>query len=218
MNAFKSVLPLSLLALAGCSVLGGGQRDPITLYSPQVQVAPDPAWPMVDFSLVVARPNATRLVDSPRITVRPVPGELQVYQHASWAQPSTDIVLDAILRTLEDSGRIHAVASSEAGIRADYRLVTDIRRFESDYGGGAQPSVVIEINAKLVHYRDQRVVAARTFLHSEAVGGTEVARVTDTFERALGVITRDIVGWVLGSGQQDRLSPPPPVAVPRRNG
>ncbi|WP_411834146.1 ABC-type transport auxiliary lipoprotein family protein [Pseudoxanthomonas mexicana] len=216
MNASKILLPLSLLALAGCSLLGSGQRDPVTLYSPQVRVPADPAWPTVDWSLVVAKPNATRVVDSPRIAVRPVPGELQVYQGAAWAQPSTDLVLDAILRALEDSGRIHAVASSEAGIRADYRLVTDIRRFEADYDGGAQPSVVIEINAKLVHYRDQRVVASRTFLRSDAVGGTDVARVAATFERTLAAITGDIAGWTLASGQQDR--PAPPIAPPRRGG
>ena len=71
-------LVLPLMALAGCSVLGTTQRDPVTIYSPDVRIPADPAWPTADWSLVIAKPTAARVVDSPRISVRPVPGELQV--------------------------------------------------------------------------------------------------------------------------------------------
>lgn len=214
MNALKCLLPLSLLILAGCSILGSGQRDPVTIYSPEIRVEADPAWPSVDWSLVVTKPSATRLVDSPRINVRPVPGELQVYRGVSWAQPATDIVQDAVLRTLEDSGRIHAVAGDYAGIRADYKLVMDIRRFESDYAGQNVPSAVVEVSAKLVHNRDQHVVAARTFLQRQAASGTETVQVASAFEGALANLTREITGWVLSNGKHSHTTPP--AAAPRR--
>ena len=102
-------------------------------------------------------------VDSPRINVRPTPSQLEIYKGASWAQPATDMIEDTLLRGFEDSGRIRGVARSTAGIRADYKLSTDVRRFESDYRGQATPTVVIEVNAKLIHVADQRVVADRTF-------------------------------------------------------
>ena len=195
---FSLVLPLMMLA--GCSVLSTTQRDPVTIYSPDIRVPLDPAWPNADWSLVIAKPTAARVVDSARISVRPVPGELQVYRGASWAQPATDLLQDAVQRTLEDSGRIQAVASSEAGILGDYRLVMDLRRFEADYAGQATPSAVIEVNAKLVQSRDQRVVASRTFLQSKPASGTEIANVAVAFEDSLSAITHEIVGWVLGNG------------------
>lgn len=208
MNAsrmLKAALPLMLLSLTACSILSPTQRDPVTVYAPEVRITPDPAWPKVDWQLTVLKPSAARVVDSPRINVRPVPGELQVYRGVIWSQSATELVESAVLRTFEDSGRIAAVARPSAGIRADYRLLMDLRRFESDYGGQALPSATIEISAMLMDSRDQRVVASRTFLAQKPAATTDTAQVAAAFEQSLAGITREIVGWTLESGQQDRL-------------
>lgn len=194
---------VALLALAGCSILGSEQRDPVTIYAPQPQVAMDPSWPAVAWQLSVGKPTAPRVVDSPRIAVRPAPGELEVYKGASWSQPSTDLVEATVLRALEDSGRIPAVARDGSGIRADYKLVMDLRRFESDYAGAAIPSATIELTAKLVHASDQRIVASRTFLQVQPSSGTEVAQVASAFDQALGKLGAEVVGWVLVTGEAD---------------
>lgn len=191
--------------LASCSVLGGKQRDPLTIYAPLVQVTPDQAWPTVDWQLEVTKPTAARVVDSSRIAVRPAPGELQVYKGATWSQPSTDLIETTVLRALEDSGKIPSVARAGSGIRADYKLVMDLRRFEADYAGAAIPSATIELTAKLLHASDQRIVASRTFLQLQPSSGTEVAQVTSAFEQALGKLTHDVVGWTLVSGEADAL-------------
>ncbi|MEP6906594.1 MAG: ABC-type transport auxiliary lipoprotein family protein [Pseudoxanthomonas sp.] len=193
----------SLVLLAGCSVLGSKQRDPVTIYAPQVTIVPDPSWPSVTWQLVVTKPTAARVVDSPRIAVRPVPGELQVYKSVTWSQPSTDLVETTVLRALEDSGKIPAVARSGSGIRADYKLVMDLRRFESDYAGNAVPSATIELTAKLLHASDQRIVASRTFLQVQPSTGIEVAQVATAFDQALEKLGGDLVGWVLTTGEAD---------------
>ena len=205
MKPLRTSLCVSLMALAmaGCSVLGSEQRDPVTIYAPDVRVPARAEWPAVTWTLVIATPTAARVVDSPRMSVRPTPGELQVYRGVSWAQPATELVQDAVQRTLEDSGRIPAVASADAGILGDYKLVMDIRRFEADYAGAAVPSAVVEINAKLVSSRDQRVVASRTFLQQQPAGSVEVAQVAQAFDGALAAATGDLVGWLLAAGQGD---------------
>lgn len=209
MKALRVLLSLPLILLSGCSLLGGGQGEPVTIYSPEVRVPADDAWPQVPWSLVIAKPTAARVVDSPRISVRPAPGELQVYKGASWAQPATDMLQDSVQRVLEDSGRIAAVASADAGILGDYRLVMDVRRFESDYTGNNAPSAIIEVNAKLVQNRSQRVVASRTFLQAEPASSTDVGSVTHAFGQSLSRITGDIAGWTLRSGQADVATAPP---------
>jgi len=113
------------------------------------------------------------------------------------------MIEDTLLRGFEDSGRIHGVARVAAGIRADYKLSTDIRRFESDYQGQATPTVVIEINAKLIDVTNQRVVADRTFRQLQPVGSTDVSAVAAAFERGLQQVAQDVVGWTLTSGQND---------------
>lgn len=205
----RLLAPFCLLALAGCSLLGSNDRRPITIYAPQARISADPAWPQVEWQLAVAKPAAARLVDSPRINVRPTPGELEVYRGATWSQPATDMLEDALLRGFEDSGRIGAVARMAAGIRADYKLAIDLRRFESDYAGSERPAATIELNAKLIHSIDQRVVASRTFLLAEPATGTDVASVAAAFETALGKTTSELVGWTLQTGQADRQATKP---------
>ncbi|MCD9085904.1 ABC-type transport auxiliary lipoprotein family protein [Stenotrophomonas sp. SY1] len=204
----KLLAPACLLALAGCSVLASSDRHAVTIYAPQVRVNADPSWPQVNWQLVIAKPSAARLVDSPRINVRPTPGELEVYRGATWAQPATDMLEDTLLRGFEDSGRIAAVARVSTGIRSDYKLATDLRRFESDYRGGEVPAATIELNAKLIHSIDQRVVATRTFVVVEPATSSDIASVANAFETALDKAATDLVGWTLVSGQQDASAQP----------
>lgn len=192
----------STLALAGCSsLLGGGDREPTTIYAPQVQVTPDANWPSIPWSIVVVKPTAARVLDSSRIAVRPTPDELQVYHGAAWAQSATDMLQDAVVRTLEDSGKTAGVGSAESGIRGAYKLLLDVRRFESDYAGGSTPAATLVINAKLVQNVNQSVAASRTFSVTQPAAGTEVGQVVPAFDQALSQITGQIVGWTLTTAQ-----------------
>src|SRR3546814_15264019 len=96
------------------------------------------------------------MLDGTRIAVRPVPGELQVYKGALWAKDPGEQLRDAVLQTLEESGKLAAVARQGSGLAADYRLELDVRRFEADYAGGAVPAATMEVNAKLVRSVGQR--------------------------------------------------------------
>lgn len=199
-----ALLPAMALALAGCSVLVGPQRDPVTLYAPQSTARPDPSWPQADWQLAVAPPSGARLVDSARIGVRPVPGELQVYRGAAWAQPATDMVESSVLRVLEESGKLAGVGRLATGLRADYRLLMDVRRFEADYRGGGMPAATIEISATLLSSHDQHSAARRTFTQVQPATATDVASVAQAFDLALAAVSTDIAGWALVQGQADR--------------
>ncbi|MBB5884870.1 ABC transporter [Xanthomonas sp. LMG 8992] len=201
MRAFF-LLAVPALLLAGCS-LPGGSKEPVTIYAPDVRVTADPAWPTVSWQLALTKPSAARVVDSSRIAVRPTPDELQVYGGVSWAQPATDMLEDMLLRAFEDSGRIPGVARLGTGIRADYKLLLDLRRFEADYAGRTVPSATIELNAKLLYSADQRVVASRTFLVTQPAAGTAESQVVDAFGQAMSQLGHDVVGWTLQQGQAD---------------
>ena len=192
-----------LTALTGCGLLGGGKRDRITIYSPDPRVQADPSWPAVDWQLSLTSPDAERMIDSLRIAVRPSPAELQVYKGANWAKRPSDMLQDTLLRALEDSGKIPAVARQGSGISADYKLVLDLRRFEADYPQpGGLPAATIEVNAKLLHAQDQKVVAARTFLEAEPASSTAIPDVVAAFDRGLSTLGGDMAGWILTTGQQ----------------
>jgi cholesterol transport system auxiliary component len=193
---------LTCALLCGCSLLGGGTRERTTIYAPDPRVSADPSWPTVPWQLTLSPATAARMIDSLRIAVRPTPGELQVYKGASWSKPPTQMLEDAILRALEDSGRIGAVARQGSGIDGDYKLAMDLRRFEADYAGAAVPAATIEVNVKLLHPIDQQIAASRTFLVAVPASGTGVPEVAAAFDAALGDVTRQVAGWVLVAGQQ----------------
>ena len=206
--AHVAAAALAALLLGGCAVLGG-DREPTTIYAPDPRMPADPAWPTVAWQLSIGRPDAARIIDSPRIAVRPTPGEVQLYKAARWAKLPSEQLQDTVLRTLEDSRKIPAVARQGSGIAADYKLAMDIRRFESDYAGNAVPSATIEVNAKLLHAPDQEIVAARTFLQAVPSSGTDTALVAQVFGQALAAIGHDIAGWTLENGQAHERSAPP---------
>ncbi|HHW4681265.1 MAG TPA: ABC-type transport auxiliary lipoprotein family protein, partial [Xylella taiwanensis] len=110
MKLIHPLLCLPVFILASCSSVLMGEKTPTTIYSPQIHVIPNPAWPTVTWHLTVLNPKAPRMIDSTRINVQPTPGEIQVYRNVSWAQPTTDILEDALVHAFEDSGKITGVA------------------------------------------------------------------------------------------------------------
>ncbi len=190
-------------ALAGCSILGSS-KTPVTIYAPDPRIVPEPSWPDAEWQLALAHPDAARMVDSTRITVRPTPGELQVYKDASWARTPSEQLEDTVLRALEDSRKIHAVARKGSGIAADYTLLMEVRRYEADYAGNAVPAATIEVNVKLLQALDQDIVASHTFLQTVPAAATDTASVAQAFGIALGSISHDIAGWTLVTGDKYR--------------
>jgi cholesterol transport system auxiliary component len=195
-------LAILLVLLAGCSILP--EKTEVAIHAPHPRVQPQASWPTVDWQLVVPRPNASALLDSPRIVVRPTPGELQVYKSAIWTQPVPELLQDAVVHAFEDSGKITGVARRGERLSSEFELRLDVRRFEADYGDAGMPSAVVEIGARLVSDRGSRVVAQRLFLHTVPAPGTAVPQVAATFEQAMGAAISDIVGWTLTEGQRHR--------------
>ena len=190
---------LAVILLSGCSILGG-KKEPTTIYVTNPQPAVDAAWPSVSWQLTLSRPEASRSVDTLRIAVRPLPHEMQYYKNAAWAKLPSDQIQETVQRALETSQRLPAVARQGSGIAADYKLVMDIRRFDSDYAGGATPSAVVEVSASLLHASDNIVVASRVFRQAVPATATDVPSVVRAFEQSLDRLGHDMAGWVLTSG------------------
>ncbi len=205
-----AALPFAMMlvataSLSGCSILP--KQQSITLYAPQPKIEADAAWPSVDWQLQIPRPYADATLDSERILVRPQPGELQVYKGAAWTQSAPDMVHDVLLRAFADSGRLRGVARRGEGVNAKYELLIDLRRFESDYSGGATPTVRVELGARLVHNADNRIVASRTIRIDTPADGADVATISRVFERGLGEAASEIVAWTLREGQRASVLP-----------
>ena len=194
--ALATVLTLSLSA---CGILP--KREPIQIYAPaHIDASSHADWPQANWSLLVAKPAASQLLDSERIGVRPAPGRVQVYQGASWSDSAPELLQTALVRGFQDSQKILAVSRPGAGIRGQYQLLTELRSFESVYAEAGKPQAVIEVYAQLVHTADGQAVAARSFRETEPASGEGVPAVVDAFSRALDRLSTQVVGWTLSNG------------------
>src|SRR3546814_18501494 len=109
---------------------------------------------------------------------------------------------DAVLRALEDLGRIGAVARQGSGINGNYKLVMDVRRFEADYAGAAIPSAPIEVNAKPLHPLDQQVVASRQFQPPRPAADAAMPAAVASLHAPLAAVTPQLTACVPVGGPQ----------------
>ncbi len=196
------LMTVLVILLGACSVLP--KRAPTTIYEPSRKAATADAGTAMaaNWSLLVVRPTASRMLDADTIAVRPAPGAIQVYKDAAWTDPAPDLVQNWLLRSFEDSRKILSVTRPGGGVHGDYQLVTDVRAFESIYASAGQPQAVVEIYAKLIRTRDGAVVAARSFRDSEPASAEAMPAVVDAFSSALQKVSDQVIDWTLASGNR----------------
>ena len=203
MSLRRTALPLALAAsLAGCFSLG--DKPELIVYAPQVSLAEDAAWPTLDRTLAIAAPDASTLLDSNRIAVRPRPGTLQVYSGAIWADSAPDLVQSALVGSFAESERFRAVVRPTDGLGADLALRLDLRHFEAVYAEDAKtPTVVVELQATLVDQRAHRVIGSRRFRAEQLAERGKLPSVVPAFEAALGDVATAMLPWVLEAAKDD---------------
>ncbi|TXH65313.1 MAG: ABC transporter [Lysobacteraceae bacterium] len=200
-----AMLGVALAApLAGCGILP--KQETLSVFRPEPAVTIDPSWAQVGWSLQISRPHVDAAYDSARILVRSRPGELEVYKGVAWTQPAPDLVLDSLLRAFADSGRFAGVARRGEGVKAEYELLLDLRRFEADYIDRDAPSARITLGARLIHNVDNRIVASRVFDVASPADGIDMPPIHRAFERGLEDTTTQLIGWALEQGQRDARS------------
>jgi cholesterol transport system auxiliary component len=193
----RTALPLAFAAtLAGCFSLG--DKPELVVYAPQVSIAPDEGWLPLDRTLAIATPDASTLLDSNRIAVRPEPATLQVYSGAIWADSAPDLVQSALVGSFAETGRFRAVVRPTDGLGADLALRLDLRHFEAVYADDEKtPTVVVELQATLVDQRAHRVIGSRRFRAEQAAEREKLPAVVPAFEAALREVATALLPWVL---------------------
>jgi len=195
------LLLMMAIGLSGCAswLDSGHNQDRPVLYAPDPHIIPSPDWPHSERSLLVALPGASRMLAGTRILVRPDADEIQVLRGAAWVHPPPEMLQTTLLRVLEDSARLRAVARQGTAISADQTLILDLRRFEADYRHGVPPRIEIDVSAKLVRHQDLHLLAARTFTHTEPSADASTEAVITAFSDGLGQLVSQLAEWVLTS-------------------
>ncbi|GAA0707474.1 ABC-type transport auxiliary lipoprotein family protein [Dokdonella soli] len=209
MNIRRFFLPLLFaLPVAGCSSLLNVQRQPFTIYSPNLDAAATPAaGPRVDWQLAVETPLASDVLDSARIAVMPTPGVLEVFPAARWRDPAPALLRSLVVQGFENSGRIVGVGSAASGLRADYALSIGLHDFQLELRAGT-PHAVVRFQAQVRDYTSNRVLATRAFAEDAPAAGTDAGNAFAAFEVALNKIIPELVDWTLREGEAAHTKAP----------
>jgi cholesterol transport system auxiliary component len=175
------------LGTAGC--VGGSNKalDTFDLAVPAVQQG---KRQQANVQILVAEPQALKILDSESIVVRENAASVAYLNGAQWADRLPKIVQSRLVQAFENSRRFGGVGRPGEGLAIDYQVLTDIRAFEID---GAK--AVVRIFVKMLNDRNGDVVASKMF-EAAVPAGTGNAGIVNALDAAFASTAADIVAWV----------------------
>jgi cholesterol transport system auxiliary component len=186
------------LWIAACTNLipGTGEGPQLYVLTPKTTFAPD--LPKVDWQLLVDVPIAPAEIDTDRIVLQPTPYTVDKFANAAWPDRATVMVQTLLVESFESTGKITAIARESVGLRADYILKPELRKFTAVYDTPTGPPIVsIILNARLVKMPERAIIAQKTFDHRERASRNEMEAIVEAFDGALGKILKRTIEWTL---------------------
>lgn len=181
-----------VLASAACTILPAAPAQDV-YQLPASSLSPAATTPL-PWSLCIAQPTASGMIDSNRIIVKPNTHSLNAYQQARWNGRLPVLWRDYLLDAFYKDGRIRHLSTDSDEVHSDYTLATTLRSFHSEYHDG-RVEVVIHLDALLIDSQSKRIVSGQRFSATEGVEGEQVAAVVAALGRAGDRITQELVNW-----------------------
>jgi cholesterol transport system auxiliary component len=177
--------------LTACASVGGSNKalDTYDLAVPSIEKA---GKRNLNVQILVAEPQAVKILDSENIVVRNGPSSLAYLGGAQWSDRLPKLVQARLVQAFENSNRFGGVGRPGEGLAIDYQIITDIRAFEAGQGGDS--SVVVEITAKLLNDRNGVVGSSKLFT-ATAPAGAGSAGIVAALDSAFGQVSGEIIAW-----------------------
>ncbi|MCG8444921.1 MAG: ABC-type transport auxiliary lipoprotein family protein [Hyphomicrobiales bacterium] len=145
--------------------------------------------------LVVMEPRALSALNTERVVVREANGQISYFAGIQWSDRLTGLVQSRIVQAFENSGRIRSIGQQGDGLKSDYILVTDIRRFE--FFAGPEFAGRVTLSVKIVNDSNGRVVSSRVFDAEQPAGDNSGQAAVASLDAAFDTALQDIVAWTL---------------------
>jgi cholesterol transport system auxiliary component len=203
---FAALAPVAATSCTS-SFLSGGAPPQIYVLSRKTTFAAD--LPTVMRQLLVERPDTPAELDTSRIALSNTPTTLDYFADAAWTDRAPAMVQQLLIESFEQSGKISAVSRDIAALRADYLLLSELRRFVAIYRGpNAAPTVLVRIIVRLVKMPDRSIIGQQSAERRIAAPQNDMPAIVGAFDDALGGVMKDLVDWTLRRMNEDRNGGP----------
>jgi len=184
--------PLLAMLLAGCTSMLAG--PPSAIYDLNAPLITDNSTAAHrNIQVLVPEPSTVRALDTDRIAGRPSPAEYAYLPGAVWSDRLPKLLQARLVQTLQNAGRVRAVAVPGQGLLIDYQVVLDVRAFELTPQGA-----VADFSVRVMDDRNGRVVRSRIFRYQVPVTDRGTAAVVAALDSAMDQAFTDIAGWAFG--------------------
>jgi ABC-type uncharacterized transport system auxiliary subunit len=141
---------LCAVALAGLLVglVGCGKVPTTRYYAIDTRLPVAPATRTMPLDVAVARFRASQMLAQDRLVYRKGTHEVNYYNYDRWSVPPADMLADALIRGLKDSGMFRSVSTMQGGPKVDYLLRGYIELLEEvDGADGVTARVALRLDA-----------------------------------------------------------------------
>lgn len=171
-----------ILSVVASFVAACGAPRPVKYYVLDVPPAPaaTSATPL-PISLLVGRFTASHLYRDDRLVYGSGQVQLGTYEYDRWAQAPADMIQDALITTLRNTGQYAAVSRVSASVRGNYVLRGHLLQLY----GVDQPALVARFSLHLELYdpAGRAVVWSETYTHDEPVPDKSVPSIVLAMDR-----------------------------------
>jgi ABC-type uncharacterized transport system auxiliary subunit len=208
MATISAGLLLCTLALltAGC-----GASRPVKYYvldpGPDTLATATPA--QYPITLLVARLNSSHLYRDDRLVYGSGPVQLGTYEYQRWSEPPVEMVQDALVTALRNSGLYRSVSPIGSSLRGQYILRG--RLTSLDEVDKPQITARFSLELELFDPRAGMTVWTGSYSHDEPVNGKTVPDVVEALDRNVRTGVQQLAANVA-----QYFAEHPPQVMPRR--
>jgi cholesterol transport system auxiliary component len=210
LGRLAALVPMTALLACTSLLPGTGQAPQLYVLARKSTFPPD--LPMVAQQLLVDVPWAPAQIDTTRIVLSRSPTTMDYFANAAWGDRAPVMVQALFIESFEATRKIVGVSRDEAGLRADYVLMPELRHFEAVYPASSgpadpAPSVFVQVLVRLVRMPDRVIIGETIAERREPASRNGMDVIVEAYNDALGGVMKDIVTWTLQQVGRDAAAP-----------
>lgn len=186
-----------LLSLAGCQVPGSGPAPRRIRLSPADSFPPN--MPAVAWSLQVQEPTTTLSLNTARIAIGSA-ADIKYVAGGEWASRAPEMIMELIVQSFGNSGKILTVGDRRARIRSDFNLQLRLTAFHIEKTADDAGTVRVGLGTTLVKRPQRDPLSTSAFQSSAQVSPLVLDDIVAAFDGSLRDVMEEIVEWTLETG------------------
>jgi len=194
-RSFGLMTACSMIALsAGCAVPGSGEPPRRIRLAASEKF--DPSLPTVEWALLVNEPTTTLSLNTAKIAIG-TRDDIKYLANGEWASRAPEMVMELLVQSFKNSGKIANVGDRRARLRPDFILDLQMTGFHVAQTVSKSGTVHVGLDVTLVEHARRKSIGSKSFVSSASVSPFSLDTIVAAFETSLRQVQTEVVEWAL---------------------